>query len=131
MNMQPLNVLGTPLQECSRNPLTGFYRDGLCRLDDAEIGRHGICAQVDAAFLSFTARCGNELRKAVPAYDFPGLKEGDCWCLCALRWQEAMLAGVAPPVVLHATHHAVLQHVQLTDLLAHAVDVPGGGHVDR
>ncbi|HHQ69057.1 MAG TPA: DUF2237 family protein [Halothiobacillaceae bacterium] len=127
MDKNQLNVLGTPLAVCSTRPLTGFYRDGRCHLDADEIGNHGVCAQVDDAFLAFSARRGNELRRPVAAYDFPGLKAGDCWCLCALRWKEAMLAGVAPPVVLAATHHAVLQHIQLTDLLAHAVDAPGGG----
>jgi uncharacterized protein len=116
------NVLGAPLQVCSTSPRTGFYRDGCCRTGPRDTGRHVVCAQVTEEFLHFTGERGNDLMTPVPEYDFPGLKAGDRWCLCALRWREALEAGVAPPVVLGSTHEAVLRFVRLEDLLAHALD---------
>lgn len=121
-----LNVLGSPLQPCSTNPLTGFYRDGDCQMGPDDLGAHGVCSVVDDSFLVYTASRGNDLSTPMKAFDFPGLRPGDQWCLCALRWQEALEAGCAPDVVLAATHHGVLRHIQLSDLLAHAVDAPGG-----
>ena len=121
------NVLGQPLEICGTSPKTGFYRSGHCLTGPEDSGSHVVCAQVSAAFLEFTKSRGNDLSTPVPEYGFPGLKTGDRWCLCALRWKEALLAGVAPPVVLAATHEAVLRHVDLGDLLAHALD--RGDHV--
>ncbi|MEM9174466.1 MAG: DUF2237 domain-containing protein [Myxococcota bacterium] len=121
------NVLGRPLEACSVDPLTGYYRDGCCRTGPDDLGRHVVCARVTAEFLAFSAARGNELRVAHPAGGFPGLAPGDRWCLCASRWQEAFEAGVAPPVDLAATHAAALEIVRLDDLLQHALDGTGTG----
>ncbi len=102
--------------------MTGFYRDGYCNTGAGDFGAHVVCAQMTPAFLQFTRQCGNDLSTPVPAYQFPGLNPGDRWCLCASRWQEALEAGVAPPVVLAATHASALEHVSLADLKAHALD---------
>jgi uncharacterized protein (DUF2237 family) len=110
------NVLGTPLQQCCTEPLTGFYRDGYCRTGAADIGSHVIAATLTQDFLAFTKLRGNDLVTPRPEYDFPGLKAGDSWCLCALRWKEAYLAGVAPPVNLLATHEKALQYIPLNIL---------------
>ena len=115
------NVLGTDLQLCCSNPMTGYYRDGYCRTGGQDFGVHVVCAQVTAEFLSFTQQQGNDLSTPIPAYDFPGLKPGDRWCLCASRWQEAKAAGVAPPVVLEATHIRALEVVSLDELKQYAL----------
>ena len=107
------NVLGTPLQPCCTEPLTGFYRDGYCRTGQADRGSHVIAATVTQEFLAFTELRGNDLTTPRPEYNFPGLKAGDKWCLCALRWKEAYLAGVAPPVNLAATHEKALEYIPL------------------
>lgn len=120
----PKNVLGQPLVLCGTNPKTGFYRDGCCNTGEDDIGTHVVCAQVTQAFLEFSRQRGNDLITPIPAYRFPGLKAGDRWCLCALRWREALEAGVAPPVVLAATHRKALDYVSLADLEAHALDIP-------
>lgn len=116
------NVLGGDLEPCGTTPRTGFYRDGCCTTGPEDRGLHVVCAHVTAAFLAFSRSCGNDLVTPQPAYGFPGLRPGDRWCLCAARWQEAFEAGVAPPVVLAATHEAALQVVQLADLQRHALD---------
>lgn len=118
---QPRNVLGGALQVCSVAPLTGFLRDGLCQTGSQDLGRHTVCAQMTAAFLDYSRRQGNDLVTPVPEYDFPGLQPGDRWCLCALRWLEAAEAGVAPPVILAATHARALDVVALADLQYHAL----------
>ena len=115
------NVLGTTLEPCSLDPMTGFFRDGCCRSGAEDLGLHLVCAQVTDEFLAFSKRRGNDLITAVPQYQFPGLKAGDRWCLCVLRWREALEAGVAPPVVLQSTHISTLEFVDLEDLQAHAV----------
>lgn len=115
-----LNVLGEPLQACSFDPLTGYFRDGCCNTDDKDHGTHVVCARVTAAFLNFSAERGNDLITPKPEWRFPGLKPGDRWCLCATRWREALGAGMAPPVVLAATHVKVLEYVSLEDLMRHA-----------
>ncbi|ANV83135.1 hypothetical protein AWQ21_01250 [Picosynechococcus sp. PCC 7003] len=115
------NVLGTALQPCSTDPLTGFYRDGCCTTGANDFGRHVVCAQMTPAFLEFTKNQGNDLSTPVPQYHFPGLKPGDRWCLCAARWQEAFEVGVAPPVHLEATHAKALEIVRLEDLQHHAL----------
>lgn len=117
-----LNVLGGPLETCSLAPLTGWFRSGCCETTADDVGSHTVCAQVTDAFLSFSRARGNDLVTPVPAYGFPGLKPGDRWCLCVSRWREALAAGVAPPVVLAATHRAALAVVTLDELRAHAVD---------
>lgn len=114
------NVLGTDLQLCSSYPRTGFYRDGRCETGPDDRGRHMVCAVVTEAFLEFTLQRGNDLITPRPDYNFPGLNPGDRWCLCALRWKEALEAGFAPPVVLEATHAATLDYVPFADLQRHA-----------
>jgi uncharacterized protein len=116
--VQGKNVLGGELTLCCRQPLTGFYRDGTCRTGSDDFGVHTVCARVTAEFLAFSKSRGNDL--STPRPGFPGLKPDDKWCLCAARWQEAFDAGVAPKVVLEATHEATLQVVHLEDLQAHA-----------
>jgi uncharacterized protein (DUF2237 family) len=115
------NVLGDELQNCCRSPVTGYYRDGFCSTGAGDVGIHVVCAQVTTEFLEFSKAQGNDLITPMPLYDFPGLKPGDRWCLCASRWKEALDAGVAPPVVLDATHAAALEFVSLSDLKQHAV----------
>lgn len=121
--MNDLNVLGDVLQPCCESPATGFYRDGLCRTGPDDLGRHVVCASMTLEFLEFSRARGNDLMTPVPEFGFPGLKPGDCWCLCADRWREAFEAGVAPPVRLTATHESVLEHVRLEDLKPHALDL--------
>lgn len=118
------NVLGTPLIPCSFAPLTGFFRDGCCKTDAQDHGRHLVCAQVTAEFLAFSVARGNDLVTPRAEYLFPGLKPGDFWCLCALRWSEALEAGIAPPVKLAATHEAVTRYVSKAALLRHGLDAP-------
>jgi uncharacterized protein len=116
------NVYGQPLVPCSFDPKTGFFRDGCCRTDDHDHGRHVICALMTNEFLQFSTSRGNDLTTARPEYDFPGLKTGDRWCLCALRWKEALDAGVAPKVFLESTHQKALEFVTLAQLKAHSAD---------
>ena len=119
------NVLGTALKMCSLDPLTGFTRSGTCEGHEADFGCHAVCAQVTEKFLQFSRSAGNDLSTPRPEYDFPGLKPGDRWCVCAARWEEARLAGQAPPVVLESTHESALKHVSLENLRRHALDVSG------
>lgn len=116
------NVLGSPLQPCCTDPMTGFYRDGMCSTGAGDVGVHVVCAQMTAEFLAFTKARGNDLSTPIPAYQFPGLNPGDCWCLCASRWKEAVDAGVAPPVILAATHAAALEYASLAELKQYALD---------
>ncbi|MHB1214097.1 MAG: DUF2237 family protein [Thiobacillus sp.] len=115
------NVLGSPLRVCGASPMTGFARDGSCHTGPQDIGSHTVCAQMTDAFLSYSLQRGNDLVTPVPEYGFPGLKPGDRWCVCAARWLDAAEAGVAPPVVLDATHVRALQKVALADLHYHAL----------
>lgn len=117
------NVLGKDLQTCCTSPMTGFYRDGKCNTGAGDMGAHIICAQVTEEFLTFSKSRGNDLSTPVPAFSFPGLKPGDRWCLCALRWKEALDAGVAPPVILSSTHASSVEYVSLTELKANAIDI--------
>ena len=116
------NVLGAPLAPCCTDPMTGFFRDGSCRTGPDDRGRHTVCARVTEEFLQFSQAAGNDLSTPMPEYAFPGLKPGDCWCLCVLRWREAFAAGCAPQVRLAATHASALEHVSLEDLQRHALD---------
>lgn len=118
---QARNVLGGTLVPCSMDPLTGWYRDGCCRTDEHDHGSHTVCAVMTADFLAFSRQVGNDLSTPRAEYRFPGLKPGDQWCLCAMRWEQARVAGVAPRVVLAATNMAALRHCALEDLQAHAV----------
>lgn len=118
------NVLGEPLAPCSTDPLTGYMRNGCCDSGPGDHGVHVVCARMTAAFLRFSKSRGNDLSTPVPEYEFPGLRPGDQWCLCAARWKEAYDAGMAPPVVLAATHISALEFATLEELSAHAVDAP-------
>ncbi len=118
------NVLGGELEPCSRSPMTGFYRNGCCDTGAGDLGVHVVCAEMTDAFLVFSRSRGNDLTTPEPAMGFPGLAPGDRWCLCASRWREALDAGVAPPVILEATHMAALEHVDLDDLKRHAIKAP-------
>jgi uncharacterized protein (DUF2237 family) len=118
-----MNVLGEVLAPCSENPLTGYFRDGCCNTEPADLGSHTICCRVTAEFLEYSLSQGNDLTTPRAEFGFPGLRPGDQWCLCAARWQQALDAGVAPKVVLQATHAACLRIVKLADLKRHAVDL--------
>jgi uncharacterized protein (DUF2237 family) len=115
------NVLGEELAECSRDPLTGFYRTGCCDTGGDDDGVHIVCAQMTSEFLAFSVDRGNDLVTPRPEYGVPGLKPGDRWCLCVTRWKEALEAGMAPPVLLDATHISSLEFVELEDLKRHAL----------
>ena len=121
--VEDTNVLGGRLEPCSNEPRTGFYRDGCCNTGPEDLGLHVVCARMTAQFLEFSRAQGNDLSAAQPELGFPGLKPGDRWCLCAGRWREALAAGVAPPVVLSATHEEALAVVSLDDLKRHALDL--------
>jgi uncharacterized protein (DUF2237 family) len=114
------SMLGRPLESCSTSPVTGFFRTGCCETDEDDVGLHVVCTQVTAEFLEFSKRRGNDL--STPRPGFPGLRPGDRWCVCAARWKEAYDAGVAPPVVLAATHELATEVVAREALLAHAID---------
>jgi uncharacterized protein (DUF2237 family) len=116
------NVLGTDLELCCSSPVTGFYRDGMCRTGADDVGLHVVCVEVTAEFLEYSRARGNDLSTPVPAFDFPGLHPGDRWCLCAARWKQAFQEGMAPAVILEATHISALEFVDLEDLQAHAVE---------
>ncbi|MEH0158679.1 DUF2237 domain-containing protein [Limibacter armeniacum] len=116
------NVLGTKLMPCCYSPRTGFFRDGYCSTGPEDRGAHVVCAVMTEAFLQFSVSKGNDLITPIPAYQFPGLKEGDKWCLCVLRWKEALEAGVAPPLLLESTHEAALEFVTFEELKLYALD---------
>jgi len=116
------NVLGGALIPCSVRPLTGFFRDGCCHTGPEDMGSHTICAVMTDDFLHFSKAAGNDLMTPRPEYNFPGLKAGDSWCLCAARWEQARRAGAAPKVNLAATNEACLAVVTLADLKAHALE---------
>jgi uncharacterized protein (DUF2237 family) len=115
------NVLGLPLESCSMQPMTGFFRTGCCETDEQDVGRHVVCAEMTSEFLAFSASRGNDL--STPRPGFGGLRPGDRWCLCAARWKEAFDAHVAPPVILAATHESATEIVDRSALFAHALDV--------
>lgn len=121
MPTNALNVFGTPLASCSTKPMTGYFRDGCCRTDPQDRGLHVVCAVMTAEFLVYSKAQGNDLSTPMPDYDFPGLKPGDRWCLCAMRWLEAYAAGKAPRVDLEATHLNALGVVSLSQLKEHAL----------
>ncbi len=121
--MEAWNVLGTELEECGVQPITGFFRDGSCNTSQQDVGSHTVCVVMTRAFLEFSKAEGNDLMTPQTDYGFPGLKPGDRWCLCAARWQQAFEAGAAPRVVVRATHQACLQVVSLDDLKTHAIDL--------
>jgi uncharacterized protein len=117
------NVLGTPLEICSLDPLTGYTREGSCKVVEGDLGVHGVCIVASDEFLEFSKSMGNDL--STPMYGFPGLKAGDRWCLCAPRWKEALENGMAPPVDLMATHETTLEYASLEDLLKYSLGSGG------
>lgn len=119
----PRNVLGQPLEPCSETLATGFTRSGACETGTEDIGSHTVCARVTREFLEFSRKHGNDLITPVSEFNFPGLKPGDHWCLCAARWKEALKAGFAPRVCIRATHERALEIISIEDLKAHAIDL--------
>lgn len=117
------NVFGEELEPCCFAPVTGYARNGYCHTGPEDLGVHTVCAQMTAEFLAFSRARGNDLTTPVPEFRFPGLRPGNRWCLCAQRWKEAYDAGVAPPVILSATHEATLVYVPLEALKRHALDL--------
>ena len=120
---EQLNVWGSELSPCSHDPLTGFYRDGSCATGVEDYGRHVICIEATADFLAFSKAKGNDLSTPTPEFGFPGLKPGDRWCLCGLRWKEAWQADKAPRVVLASTHQGMSEIIPLEVLKKYAVDL--------
>ena len=125
--MEPMekqkNVLDSELQDCGIDPMTGFYRDGCCNTGPGDVGTHTVCAIMTDEFLEYSKSKGNDLITPRPEFDFPGLKAGDSWCLCALRWEEARQAGCAPRVKLTSTNIKTLEMVEFDDLKAHQIDL--------
>ena len=121
--MAQKNVLGGDLESCCTSPMTGYFRDGHCHTDDSDQGSHTVCVRMTDEFLVFSKRTGNDLSTSHPEFGFPGLKAGDKWCLCVSRWEDAFLAGVAPRIVLAATHERALDVVELDELKAYALDL--------
>ena len=117
---EAVNVLGERLKPCAFDPMTGFFRDGCCNTGPEDRGRHTVCARMTQEFLDFSRARGNDLSSPRPEFGFPGLKPGDRWCLCALRWREAWEAGMAPPVILESTHMAALEVIPFDALRSHA-----------
>lgn len=117
------NVFGEIIDTCSNRPMTGFYRTGCCHTGEDDVGLHTVCVEVSAEFLAFSKLRGNDLSTPMPEFGFPGLDAGDRWCLCAERWKEAFDAGMAPRVILRATHEATLEVVALADLKRYAIDL--------
>lgn len=119
---KPRNVLGGELEVCCTKPMTGFYRDGFCRTGVEDTGRHTVCILATTEFLAYSKSAGNDLSTSRPAFEFPGLVEGDKWCLVAIRWKQALDDGMAPKVFLEATHESTLQVVDLETLREYAID---------
>jgi hypothetical protein len=119
----PVNVFGETIESCSDNPITGFFRDGCCNTSDQDAGSHTVCVEVTKDFLEFSRFRGNDLSTPIPEFQFPGLKPGDRWCLCAARWLEAHEAGMAPRVVLKSTHERALEIVPMKILRGFAIDL--------
>src|SRR5690606_9823048 len=118
-----INVFGEPLETCSERPRTGFFRDGCCNTSNRDLGSHTVCVEVTREFLEFSRFRGNDLSTPIPEHDFPGLKPGDRWCLCAARWLEAHEHGMAPRVILKGTHERALEIVPLDLLKRFAADL--------
>ena len=114
------NIFGEPLITCSNEPLTGFFRNGCCDTDDTDLGMHTVCVIVSNEFLLFSKAVGNDLSTPMPQFGFDGLKEGDKWCLCALRWKEALVNNVAPKVVLEATNEKTLKVIDIKELIKYS-----------
>ena len=117
------NVLGEKLETCSLDPLTGWYRDGCCNTDQNDVGTHTVCAKVNDEFLNFCKDNGNDLITPKPEYNFEGLKDGDCWCVCAVWFKRAVDAGCACKIFLKSTNKKTLEIVSLETLKKHAIDL--------
>ena len=115
------NVLGTELASCCFDPITGYYRNGFCHTGMNDAGQHTVCAKMTSEFLSFSAERGNDLITPMPEYSFKGLQPGDYWCICAMRWVEALHEGIAPPLKLEACHESLLTHVDIDTLMKYAL----------
>ena len=122
-NTKQKNVLGEPLEVCSENPITGYFRDGCCNTDTSDVGSHTVCTKVTNDFLEFSKNQGNDLSTPRPEHGFDGLKDGDTWCLCAERWLEAYQNGVAPKIKLKSTNIKALEIIDLDYLKTHSVDI--------
>ena len=120
---ESLNVFGEQLELCGDDPVTGFFRDGCCNTGAQDLGSHTVCVEVTDKFLEYSRFRGNDLSTPIPEYDFPGLSEGDRWCLCAARWLEAEQAGMAPRVFLRRTHQRALEIVPMELLRQYAADL--------
>ena len=120
---EPVNVFGEPLESCSEEPMTGFFRDGCCNTGDEDFGSHTVCVEVSASFLQYSRFRGNDLSTPMPEFGFPGLSEGDRWCLCAARWLEAQQQEMAPRVFLRRTHQRALEIVPMELLRQYAADL--------
>lgn len=120
MNSDSKNIFGEPIKACNYDPLTGFYRNGCCDTGTDDHGKHTVCAIMTDEFLQFSKAKGNDLSTPVPQFNFPGLKDGDRWCLCVLRWKEAYEAGCAPYIDLEATNEKSLDFVEMESLLEYA-----------
>ena len=118
--MNDKNVFGDPLITCGQDPRTGYFRDGCCNTDDSDLGMHTVCIVATEAFLEYSYEKGNDLTTPMPHWGFPGIKPGDKWCLCALRFKQAMEDGYAPKVVLEATNEKTLNILSMDELLKHA-----------
>ena len=114
------NIFGDPIIECSKSPLTGYFRNGCCDTDESDVGMHTVCVVATEKFLTFSKEVGNDLSTPIPQWNFEGVKAGDRWCLCALRWKEAYENGVAPKVVLEATNEKTLDVIPIENLIKHA-----------
>ena len=123
MNLDQLNIFNEPLKECSNEPKTGFFRTGCCETDAQDIGTHTVCAIMDKEFLQFSLHQGNDLITPIADFDFPGLKPGDRWCLCANRWLEAYEAGFAPQIIAQATNIKTLDIIPLDKIKLFAIDI--------
>lgn len=120
---ESLNVFGEALEPCGRDPVTGFFRDGCCNTSRQDMGSHTVCVAVSDAFLAYSLSRGNDLVTARPEFGFPGLKDGDRWCVCAARWLEAEVAGAAPRVYLRSTHQRALETLPMETLRGYAIDL--------
>ncbi len=123
IKLASINVYDEPLEPCCEAPVTGFFRDGCCNTAEEDLGMHTVCVLLSDAFLAFSKRMGNDLSTPHPELDFPGLKAGDRWCLCAARWLQAYQAGVAPKVYIRSTHKRSLEIIEIKLLKSHAVDL--------
>ena len=121
--MKQKNVLGTDLEKCNKNPMTGFFRDGCCNTNEMDVGSHTVCVIVTKEFLEFSKSKGNDLTTPIPEYDFPGLNPGDGWCLCAARWLEAEDEGCAPRVKLLSTNEKALEIIDIEKLKKYQIDL--------